>query len=270
MAAAWIRRDAEKRAFALHAAAVAALLLMPLPIWTPLLRGIGAGQGVAATIVLGLVALVAATLLRSGRWYACATAATVLVLSAWTLLHTAAAGTADPLRQFLRLAPGGAPASFGLSPSRVLLALLLQGVAVVLFTAWPLRARAAFEADRWAGRAAALAGPALFWPMKVLWSARLGDGAIGLLPLLLGAVSLAAALAERRARPSPDSPGLSRLVWFSGARFSSPPSPSRCSSRGSGSRSAGPSRARPSSCSGSGSITRASSGSRWASCPPRP
>ncbi|HVQ23759.1 MAG TPA: DUF2339 domain-containing protein, partial [Planctomycetota bacterium] len=67
----------------------------------------------------------------------------------------------------------------------------------MLFTAWPFIAGTRLRADAFAWYAAALAGPLWFWPLRTLFVMRFGDEAIGLLPLLLGAVALLAAVLAR-------------------------------------------------------------------------
>src|SRR5439155_1641981 len=76
--------------------------------------------------------------------------------------------------------------------------LLLQGAAVLLFTAWPFLAGARFRVDPFAWYGAALAAPAWFLSLRRLYLLRFGAGTIGLLPVALALVSLTAAV---RAEP---------------------------------------------------------------------
>jgi len=86
---------------------------------------------------------------------------------------------------------------------------------VVLFTAWPFLAAPRLRRDPYAWPAAALAGPAWFLALRHLWELRLGDAAIGLLPILLGAVALAAVVRARDVWPADDPRRVAGLAWFS-------------------------------------------------------
>ena len=83
-----------------------------------------------------------------------------------------------------------------------LLAFLLQLVPVIVFSFWPLLVGTVFREQRWAWYAAALAAPVWFVALRALFEIRFGDAAIGLLPVALGAVSLAAAYQVRGLRPT--------------------------------------------------------------------
>jgi uncharacterized membrane protein len=84
----------------------------------------------------------------------------------------------------------------------------------VLFAAWPILAARRFQSDGWAWRAAALAGPLWFPGMFVAWTGAFGRGAIGLLPIALGAVALGAALRARAVLPATGDLRKSALVWL--------------------------------------------------------
>jgi hypothetical protein len=87
---------------------------------------------------------------------------------------------------------------------------------VLLFTLWPFLAGARLRADRFAWYGAALAGPLWFWPLRSLFIMRFGDGAIGLLPLALGAVALVAAFRARDAfTPGQGAQRTTALAWLS-------------------------------------------------------
>ncbi len=122
----------------------------------------------AGSIALGALAATAATQLRSGG---------ALLLA--TLL---AAGPA--VVRFDDLSP---------EPGQQLTALLLCFAAAALFTAWPLLSRA-FRTERFAWRAGALASPLWFLALMPLWKGLWGEGAIGLLPLLLAGFCVLALL----------------------------------------------------------------------------
>ncbi len=146
----------------------------------------------AVALALGFLIALAATRLQSGSWYSVAVGFTALG-HAWRSWQV----------------PD--PASW----------LVIEALAVVLFTAWPFLAGDSLRGAPWAWRAAALAGPAWFLPLKDLFEAVFGDAAIGLLPIALGALSLAAAFRARRLWLGEDGPGgpgdeagRSRLAWF--------------------------------------------------------
>ncbi len=108
--------------------------------------------------------------------------------------------------------PESAEATAGLSPHA--LGLLAGAVGVLFFAAWPFLARPRLDGARWAWYAAALAGPAWFLPLGFHWDELFGDGAIGALPLLLGAVALAATARVRGLWTADDPRRLRGLVWF--------------------------------------------------------
>jgi len=144
----------------------------------------------ATTIAAGVLVVLAATRLPQGGLYFAALA--ILAYGHWR--WTEAMGD--------RLAVDGA-----------LFAFAVQGLVVVGFTVWPFAARR-LQGEPWAWYAAALAGPAYFLALRRLFSIAFGDAAIGILPLALAGVSLAAAARSRRRWPADDAAGLSRLAWF--------------------------------------------------------
>jgi len=85
---------------------------------------------------------------------------------------------------------------------------------VLFFTAWPFLARPRLDSDRWAWYAAALAAPAWFLALGTHWETLFGDGALGALPVALGAVSLAATARVRTLWSADDPRRLRGLVWF--------------------------------------------------------
>ena len=99
-------------------------------------------------------------------------------------------------------------------PETALLALGAQLLAVGVFVVWPFITTRSFASDRWVWYASALAGPAWFFSLKEIFEQRFGDGAIGLLPVALGAVSLIAAYRSRELWPAGDPRRKSRLAWF--------------------------------------------------------
>ena len=98
-------------------------------------------------------------------------------------------------------------------------AMAIQIAGVVLFTFWPFLAGRRLLAERGAIYGAALAGPAWFLSLRQLYETALGEQTIGVLPVLLGALSLAAVLLARRSGAT--GPNAMRpLVWFSAVALS--------------------------------------------------
>ncbi len=147
----------------------------------------------ALTLGLAAVAQVGAARTGEGGWSFAAVAVTAWVQTRWTLAHV---GPADAEGSVARAALVG------------------SGLAVALGAAWPLVAGRRLQASVWAWRAAAIAGPLGFVALATAWESAFGKGAIGLLPLALGAGT---ALVAWRARPLlPDDVERSALVWLLG------------------------------------------------------
>ena len=172
------------------AAALPIVLLLGL-VPSPFLNGLPPLTALGTALVLGLLTAAAATRRASGGWYAAGVTATLLVQTAWTWSR-----------------PG-----LKISPAEIAAAFALETIAVLLFTAWPFLSVGTFAPERGAWYAAALAGPAWFPLLRHLFVWRFGDGAIGLLPLGLGLVSLAAVVAARQMLPEGEA-RLRGLVWF--------------------------------------------------------
>jgi uncharacterized membrane protein len=175
-----LRRGEIAQQWHLRAAALVALASCPL-VWAlgahadvlPLLGG---------TLLLGLLAALAATRLGDGRWLF----ATVLVLPG-----VQATTADDTVRQLL---------------------VTLAGVAV--FTAWPTLVPSRLRDDRWAWRAAALAAPPWMLSLLATWDHLWDDRAIGLLPILLAVVVVGVAQRARALWSEDDPVRLTALVWL--------------------------------------------------------
>jgi len=191
--AALLRRSQETRDWAERGAALLPLVLLVGLAGSAMLRGLAALPALGTSLLLGLLALLAATRLGRGLWYAAAGACVFVVQHAWLVTHR----------------------PFQLPPEELVFALAVQALTVVVMTVWPLLEVASFSRDRAAWYAAALAGPVWFWSLRALFVARYGDGAIGLLPILLGALALGAAFRARSAWPAGDPRRLRALAWFS-------------------------------------------------------
>ncbi|MFN7955041.1 MAG: DUF2339 domain-containing protein [bacterium] len=143
----------------------------------------------AAALVLGVLALLAAARAGRGAWAFAAMVSVVLVHGAW---QGVGRGLAEPLW----------------------LGLPFHAVAVVVFGAAPFVLGARFAASRPAWRAAALAPVVWLLPARDAWLRAWGDGAIGLLPLLLAVASVAGASRARRVFAGDDGWRRWSLAWF--------------------------------------------------------
>jgi hypothetical protein len=141
-----------------------------------------------AILVLGVLAALASTRMRSGIWLL----ATIVV----TVFFQAAVC----FDGFSHHAPG---------PTLAALA-----VSAIFFTAWPALVPAAFRGSRAGWWGAALAGPLWFLPLWATWVERFGDESIGLLPVGLAVVALAAALWTRPRLSTEDTGRRSMIVWY--------------------------------------------------------
>ena len=185
------RGDQDAGAWAGRAAAALPIALLLGLVPSPFLNGLPPLTALATALVLGLLTAAAATRRGSGGWYAAGVMATLLVQTAWTWSR----------------------AGLKTSPDEIAAAFALETVAVLLFTAWPYLSVRTFATTRGAWYAAALAGPGWFPLLRHLFVWRFGDGAIGLLPLGLGLVSLAAVVAARQMLPEGEA-RTRGLVWF--------------------------------------------------------
>lgn len=185
-----IRRDGVVRTWAYRAAAVLPLLSLLLLSGSPLLRSLGPWSALLFPLALGLIGVQAATRLGSGAWYGAAVVTTALAHASWSFTTGLATHTADAKA-----------------------ALLVQFAAVILFTGRLFLGSTPLAGERLGRYAAALAGPLWFLPMKAMFEQAFGDAAIGLLPLALGAIAVAATFAAHGI-DLPDAERRATLAWF--------------------------------------------------------
>ncbi len=186
-----MRRRGVVREMADHAAAVFALTVSVFLVGSQILGGVGPAIAIGVPLLLGVCGLLAAARLGIGAWALAALGVTGFVNAYWV--------SSRP-----ELPAGDA---------RVALAMVLFGA--VLFVVWPFAAGTRLRADRVAWYAAALAGPVAFVPSKRLWPTAVGGSSTGLLPILLGALALAAVVGGRRLSGETDETRKRVLVWFS-------------------------------------------------------
>ncbi|HZF51586.1 MAG TPA: DUF2339 domain-containing protein [Polyangiaceae bacterium] len=189
---AMIRRRETARRWGNHAAALLALLLLVEPLAFP--RSASPALILAASGLLGLLAALAAARLSSGVWMLLAVLATAAVQTSWAFLRT----------------------DMDRSPDIAWTALAGLSASVVFFAGWPLLASRAFRRDAWAFRAAAIAGPAYFFGLRRAFLITAGSEVIGLLPIALGFVSLAAAWRARPLWDRSDPTRRTALAWLLG------------------------------------------------------
>lgn len=188
-ALAMLRRDPLARRFAEHAAALFASLLL-LSFAPAVAMPVLPAQGVSA--LLGVFVLMSAARAPAGRWLLAATLLTAFVHASWSF--------EEPL--------------LSQDDGMALRALGIQLASALLFTAWPFVAFARLRGERFAWYGSALAGPAWFLSLRALYESAVGAASIGLLPVALGAVSLAAAWQAGRMRELSDPRRVSNLAWY--------------------------------------------------------
>ncbi|HEV7731305.1 MAG TPA: DUF2339 domain-containing protein [Candidatus Binatia bacterium] len=182
---AMLRAPGRPREFGEQAAALVAVASMLLVI-TPMSDATMVALGAATA--LGLLATLAATRLGGSWWGLVAMLATAFVHTSWAM---------DRVE----------PSTTGF---------VMQAMTVVVLTLWPFLAVDRLRGNRWAWWTAALAGPAWFVSLGQQFTALFGDSAIGILPLGLGAVTLAAAQRARAVFAEGDPARVSNLAWFLG------------------------------------------------------
>ncbi len=190
-AALWRKPTADAGSGDQGAALLPLIFLVSLAV-SEFAHGLAPVAALGTALLLGVLSLLAATRSASGVWCGAATAATLLAQAGWMFAPRAAAP----------------------SRSDMLAALALMALSVIVFTAWPFLAAKRFLAQRAAWYAAALAGPIWFLPLKQAFVACFGDAFIGVLPVGLGVLAVAAL-----ERASSDWPGgaarrTSALAWF--------------------------------------------------------
>jgi len=180
--------DGARRRWAERAAAATALSMMMSIGSLAAINRPDAVTYLGAILVLGVLGALAATRMRSGVWLLA------------TIAVTALFQTFVCFDGFRHHAHG---------PTLAALA-----IAAVFFTVWPALVPAAFRGSRAGWWGAALAGPLWFLPLWATWREHFGDVGIGLLPVGLAVVALAAALLTRSRLSAGDPGRRSMIVWY--------------------------------------------------------
>jgi uncharacterized membrane protein len=190
----------ERRSSDIAAAAYPAVVLVGL-LFGAQKPALEAPVFLAVSMLLGLLLVLATTRLESGGGYLGGMVLLAVVHTLWTI------GDIDVARS----------TALPVTARHASLWLIVDVTAVMAFALWPSFApRLARSRTAW--RAAALAGPAWFLAMGKMWGERFGHGsggAVGLLPLLLAAVTLLAAYRGRQVWSSDDpQTRTGHLAWF--------------------------------------------------------
>ncbi len=185
-------REGPVRTWAERTGPATALALMPAAMILTVHHRTDAGMCMVLTLVLGILAVLAATRSHSGPWFFAATLSTAF----WQSLVYAEGFTSYRMT-------GEVTPLFG----------LLAGSAL-FFTIWPVLTAKAFSGSRSAWWGAALAGPFWFPALREAFTTQWGSEAIGLLPLGLAAVALVAVLRLRPTLDDDEDTRFRAVVWF--------------------------------------------------------
>jgi uncharacterized membrane protein len=171
-----------------HAGALFALLLAPVLALAHDAYALPGWALIGGTLLLAVLALLAAARRASSGWMIGALLATALAHGVWVARR--AAGPFHGLE------------------------LVGLGVAVLLFALFPVLSPRALRERAGAWRTAAFAGPVYLLPLRHVWLDVLGPSAVGVLPLALAAVSIGAAWASRARGPEAVGARRAALVWL--------------------------------------------------------
>lgn len=191
------RTNPDERRWADWGAAVSAMLMLGAEVVIAEIPLMPVWLFFASTIVFAWLAVQAATRMAGGKLYLGAMILLALTHTVWTTI-------------------GGSPRT---DQSAAITAMVFEFAAVVLFTYWPFVAGGRFLSRPWTVYAAALAGPFWFIGLSELYQALFGYSSNGVLPVVLGALSLGAVMLARRMSTTLD-PAPRALVWFAAVALS--------------------------------------------------
>lgn len=148
--------------------------------------------GLILVLLLGLLAALAATRMRSGPWYLAAVVSTALWQSLILFIGFIDRSDSPPVS----------------TP------FLLLVVSTLFFIVWPVLTARAFSTSRAAWWGASLAGPLWFLALREAYLKQFGPETIGLLPIALAVVTLAAIFRLRSALATEDDTRFRAVVWY--------------------------------------------------------
>ncbi len=172
--------------------AATALALMPAALILTVHHRTDSVLCMVLTLVLGILAVLAATRLHSGPWFFAATLSTAF----WQSLVFEGAFISHR------------------SPGQGGLPFALLAISALFFVIWPVLTAKAFRGSRSAWWGAALAGPFWFPALREAFTTQWGSEAIGLLPLAMAAVALVAVLRLRPALGEDQETRFRAVVWY--------------------------------------------------------
>ena len=190
LVAALARPPGEARRMAVYSASALPIVLLVGLLGLPFAQVEPPVFYLGPTLILGIIAAIAATRTGEGGLLFAAMVALANYQVFWTFFHR-------------HMGPARAKDSFGI---------LL--VSVLIFSFWPLFAGSRFKQTRWAWYASALAAPAWFLALKELYEIVFGSQTIGILPLALAVLSLGTMLQARKLWAASDPMRKSVLVWY--------------------------------------------------------
>jgi hypothetical protein len=193
-----ITPDGKGRTWAGRTAAATALSLMPTALIMADNHRPDTILAMVLVSILGILAVLAATRLRSGPWFFAAT----LSAAIWQSLVF--------MDGFTSLHGGG-----GIGVPFALLAF-----SALFFTLWPVLAPRAFTGSRAAWWGAALAGPFWFSALRKAFLTQWGSETIGLLPVAMAAVALGTVFRLRPVLEEDHDTRFRAVVWYSAVALS--------------------------------------------------
>lgn len=175
LGASFLRSGETARRWAEHGAALAALLLLSEPVLSAFVHA-PAAPVLGSTLALGAILLAVGILSVNRAWIIVAMVAVAAVQGAWTFTTVTPRSAAEV----------GPAALLGLAAS------------TLVFALWPLVTQRRFRHDPAPYRTAAFAAPLFFPALAHAWTQVLEGVSVGVLPLLLAAVTLVPAAVSAR------------------------------------------------------------------------